>query len=40
MHKWGSTGKGSEGGGMVLFGAISITSAMVVRVMWRVRECF
>jgi hypothetical protein len=29
-----------ERGGMVLFGAISITSAMVVRVFWRVREHF
>ncbi len=39
MHKWGSTGEGWEGG-MVLFGAISITSTMFVRVIWRVRERF
>ncbi len=26
--------------GMVSIGAISITSVMVVRVIWRVRECF
>jgi hypothetical protein len=39
VHKWGSTGRGGRGG-MVSFGAISITSAMVVRVVWRVRECF
>jgi hypothetical protein len=39
VHKWGSTGEGWEGG-MVLFGAISITSTMFVRVIWRVRERF
>ncbi len=36
MHEWGSTRRGE----MVLFGAISITSVMVVRVFWRVRERF
>jgi hypothetical protein len=40
VHELGNTGEGEEGGGGVLFGAISITSAMVVRVFWRVRECF
>jgi hypothetical protein len=32
-------GRGGRGG-MVLFGAISIMPAMIVRVIWRVRECF
>ena len=39
MHKWGSTGRVGRVG-MVLFGAISITSAMVARVIWRVRDSF
>jgi hypothetical protein len=39
VHKWGSTGEGWEGG-MLSFGAISVTSAMVTRVIRRVRECF
>ncbi len=33
MHKWGSTREGWEGG-MMSFGAIPITSTMVVRVIW------
>jgi hypothetical protein len=39
VHELGSTGEEWEGG-MELFEAISITSAIVVRVVWRVSECF
>ncbi len=35
VHEWGSTRSGGRAG-MVSFGAISVTSAMVVRVIWRV----